>query len=101
RAAEAGNPSAMNNLGLCYRNGEGTLKDDTRAAVCFHRAALLGNANAQYNMGRCYYHGLGVPQNTEEAKQWVFKAAAQQHKNAQLFMEDNQWQMPEAPAMPQ
>ena len=85
----------MNNLGLCYRNGEGTIKDDAKAATCFHRAALLGNANAQYNLGRCYYHGLGVPQDSEQARFWVSKAAAQQHKNAILFMADNHWQMPQ------
>ena len=91
----AGNASAMNNLGLCYRNGEGTTKDDAKAAVCFQSAALQGNANAQYNLGRCFYHGLGVQQDTEQARIWVTKAAAQGHKNAKLFMEDNKWTLPQ------
>ena len=85
----------MNNLGLCYRNGEGTVKDDAKVAFCFQSAAVIGNANAQYNLGRCYYHGLGVQQDTEQAKTWVTNAAAQGHKNAQLFMEDNQWTQPQ------
>ena len=91
RAAGQGNASALNNLGLCYRNGEGVGKDDIAAAECFARAASLGNANAQYNLGRCYFHGLGVTQNSTLAEMWVGRAAAQGHANAAAFMKDHGW----------
>jgi TPR repeat protein len=92
RAADQGYAPAWNNLGLCYRNGEGVPQDEIRAAGCFRRAAELGNDSGQYNLGRCYFHGVGVIQDIEQAKFWIGKAAAQGYKNAQLFMQDNNWQ---------
>jgi hypothetical protein len=51
-AADRGNASAQNNLGVFYQNGRGgLLKDDREAARLYKLAADQGNATAQSNLG--------------------------------------------------
>ncbi len=75
RAAEAGDPKAMHNLGLDYFDGTGGQKDTTLAAEWFHRAADLGLVDSQYNLARLYEDGFGVARNPAEAYKWYLIAA--------------------------
>lgn len=54
RAAEQGYADAQYNLGVCYKNGTGTQKDEAEAVKWYRLAAEQGHADAQYNLGWCY-----------------------------------------------
>ncbi len=75
KAAEAGNPKAMNSLGYCYENAIGTAKDDEEAFDWYKKAAEAGNSIAMNNTGNCYYKGIGTHKNAERAFYWYQKAA--------------------------
>ena len=69
--------NAQNNLGLCYKNGQGVEQDYAQEAKWYRKAAEQGYAIAQYNLGVSYKKGQGVPQDTSEAIKWFKKAAEQ------------------------
>ncbi|HUO23629.1 MAG TPA: peptidoglycan-binding protein [Caulobacteraceae bacterium] len=75
RAADAGDPKAMHNLGLYYFHGDGGTKNVGLAASWFRRAADLGLVDSQYNLAQLYEEGLGVGQNPAEAYKWFLIAA--------------------------
>jgi len=75
RAAAAGDPAAMHNLGLYFYQGDGGTQDAAQAAEWFKRAALLGVRDSQYNLALLYSKGYGVPQNLTEAYKWYLVAA--------------------------
>ena len=50
RAADAGVPSAMNQLGLAYLRGEGVSEDAMQAREWFEKAAAAGDENAVKNL---------------------------------------------------
>jgi len=58
RAADAGNPSALFNLGLCYDCGNGTGKDKFKAYECYKNAAEFGLPQAKYNLALILAKGL-------------------------------------------
>jgi hypothetical protein len=76
RAAEQGDPTAQNYLGVRYENGAGVARDARSAVEWFRRAADQGFPEAQYRLGQLYKTGNGVPQSTELALIWWQKAAA-------------------------
>ena len=45
--AEAGNPTAQNQIGVMYRKGEGVARSPARAFMWFSLAAKLGDAKAK------------------------------------------------------
>ena len=63
KAAEQGNATAQNNLGILYHEGQGVAKNDRVAADWLSKAANQGNASAQYNLSELYAHGEGRPRN--------------------------------------
>src|SRR5271168_3862191 len=75
KAAEAGHPGAMNNLGASYGNGKGTPKDAAEAARWYRKAADAGLAIAMGNLGVIYENGTGVPKAAAEALRWYEMAA--------------------------
>ena len=77
RAAEMGDPEAMNSLGFYYEFGQGGLTKDTSKAVEWYRkAAEKGNPPAMNNLGCCYYDGKGgLTKDTSKAVEWYRKAA--------------------------
>ncbi|MGA0607924.1 hypothetical protein ACO2Q0_18190 [Phenylobacterium sp. VNQ135] len=77
RAAEAGEPNAMHNLGLYYFRGDGGPQDLASAAQWFRKAAEQGVVDSQYNLGLMYQSGSGVQQDPAEALKWFSLAAAQ------------------------
>jgi TPR repeat protein len=74
-AAELGDLTALNNLGVMYFAGDGVPKDPQTALGYFQQAAELGSPGAMDNLGSMYASGLGVPQSYSEAAKWYRKAA--------------------------
>ena len=85
-ASEKGDPEAQYNLGLCYFNGWGVVKDLEQAVLWYRRAAEQGDADAQNNLGVCYEKGLGVPKDLEQAVLWYRRAAEQGSERAQAAL---------------
>jgi TPR repeat protein/HJR/Mrr/RecB family endonuclease len=83
-AADHGDATAQNNLGVFYEKGRGGLsKDDQEAARLYKLAAEQGHAGAQYNLGVMYEEGRGVPRDDAAAFIWYRTAADQGHATAQ------------------
>jgi TPR repeat protein len=75
KAATAGEPGSMNNLGILFFNGLGVAKDFVEAHEWYQKAAAKGVAVAMANIGSLYVQGNGVPKNYAEALKWYGKAA--------------------------
>jgi uncharacterized protein len=60
KAAEAGNPKACLQLGLCYEAGENVGQDYGQAQALYEKAAAAGSADAIYHLGKLNQEGLGV-----------------------------------------
>lgn len=86
QAAERGDPSAQNNLGLCYLNGDGVGKDQNEAVKWFRIAAEQGDAEGQYMLGACYANGIGVIENKAEATKWWLKSAEKGNAKSQYVL---------------
>ncbi|KAH3765772.1 sel1 repeat family protein [Pelomyxa schiedti] len=82
KAADAGNASAMFNLGLCYYNGDGVDKDINKAVSLYKRAADAGNTNAMTNLGVCCDNGNGVDKDMNQAVSLYWRAADAGNTNA-------------------
>ena len=74
-AAERGDASAQNNLGVMYAMGRGVAQDHALAAHWYRLAAEQGDARAQYNLGFMYADGRGVPRDHAKAVKWYRLAA--------------------------
>ena len=83
QAASAGSASAMNNLGVLYKNGWGVAKDYAQARAWLQKGADQGDADAQYNLGVLYFNGQGVAKDYAQARAWFQKAADQGDASAQ------------------
>ncbi len=77
KLAEQGDSEAQWDMGFRYRNGEGVLQDDVKAAQWFQRAADQGHLNAQNAMGAFYWAGRGVPKDLSKSYFWSVLAANQ------------------------
>ena len=76
--------SSFFNVGLCYFEEKGTLKDYSQALVWFERAAKSGESKAYYFLGYIYLNGLSVSKDDSKALMWFIKAAKNNDTNAQL-----------------
>jgi TPR repeat protein len=75
-AADAGQPAAMNMVGVMLRDGIGTARDETGAAEWFRRAAVLRNPYSLAHLGEMYWSGRGgVERNRTEAVKLFRKSA--------------------------
>jgi len=82
-AAEGGDRDAQFSLGWLYYGGQGTERDEEKAATWFQKAAEQGHLFAQLNLGTMYETGTGVGQSDEQALKWYRKAADQGNAEAQ------------------
>ena len=83
KEANAGSASAQYNLGGCYANGDGVVKDSAKAVEWFRKAAEQGHVGAQWILGRYYDRGEGVAKDSVKAVGWYRKAAEQGNEDAQ------------------
>jgi len=88
KAATLGDPNAQFNIGLCYQEGRGIVKDVKIAVTWYRKAAAQGDAGAQNKLGDCYKGGLGVETDKEQAVVWWRAAAKQGHADAQNSLGD-------------
>ncbi len=70
KAAEQGDASSQNNLGIMYDNGQCVTQDYAKALQWFRKAAEQGDASSQNNLGNMYRSGRGVLQDYAEAHMW-------------------------------
>jgi TPR repeat protein len=60
-------PVASLNVAICFSNGWGVEKDDSKAFVWFQKATLAGASGASRRLADCYYNGTGTKKNTWKA----------------------------------
>ena len=74
KSAEAGDVTAMYNLGGCFENGDGVEQDYVAALAWYRRAADCGDVDAMNDIGDIYYFGNGVEKDYSIAQEWFEKA---------------------------
>lgn len=74
-AAQAGDPQAMNNLGVAYTLGQVVPQNFQAAFEWFTRAESRGSLEAAHNLGLAYYLGQGVELDYARAADWFTTAA--------------------------
>ena len=93
KAAAKDHAAALVSLGLCYKNGVGTGKNDIEAFGCFRRAAFLNHARAQYLLGGCYAKAIGTKYDKEQSRQWMIMAKVNGDKAATDFLSKSGWRV--------
>lgn len=80
--AFAGDAKAQHNLGVCFENGWGVIKNPMKAVEWYRKAAEQGNVRAQRSLGACYLRGWGVEMDQTEALKWFRRAEEQENAGA-------------------
>jgi len=75
KAADANDPQACLQLGLCYETGENISQDYAQARMFYEKAANGGAANAIYRLGKLHQDGLGVGPDPDLAHDLYREAA--------------------------
>ena len=70
KAADKGDSTAQDNLGVMYRDGIGVSKTPSEAAKWFELSAKQGNPQGQGNLGQLYFEGVGVNIDLSLAYAW-------------------------------
>ena len=86
KAADAGDPAALCNLGFSYQEGIGVTKDEVKAATYYQQAADAGLSYGLYNLGLCYKNGIGVPKDKIKAIKYYYLAVLKNNKRAQAAL---------------
>ena len=86
KQARKGDMISQYNVGVCYSNAAGTVKDSIQAFDWFLKSAEQGYRYAQFQVGNCYYNGVGVLEDIAMAASWYRKAADQGFDQAQIMM---------------
>mmetsp|Transcript_113151 Transcript_113151/g.205789 ORF Transcript_113151/g.205789 Transcript_113151/m.205789 type:complete len:732 (+) Transcript_113151:191-2386(+) len=87
-----GNYELLVNLGLMYLHGEGTQKNDRKAANIFQRASDAGSVVAAFNLGCMYLGGCGIKADPRKAAQLFRRAHTDINANfnlARMHLEGN------------
>lgn len=82
RAAQAGDPLAMNNMGMAYATGDGVPKDPVKARELFAKASDANSTEAMFNLALMTSEGDGGPKDEAAARSLFEKAAARDHVGA-------------------
>ena len=78
RLADTGNAQAIYNLGYMTQVGQGTVKDEKKAAQHYQDASNKGFAQASYTLAQAYHKGdLGITKNNQKYKEYLDKASKQ------------------------
>jgi hypothetical protein len=76
RAAQQGDPLAMYNLALHYKDGTNDVKRDVaQAAEWFAKSAESGSVSAMVELGEALINGRGQAQNPRRGLEWLQRAA--------------------------
>lgn len=86
RAAESGNVVAQCQLGICYENGIGVVRNEKEAAELYRIAYRQGCDLALFYLGKCYLRGVGVKQDEAEGMKLINQAASYGVEEAQSFL---------------
>lgn len=73
KSAQAGNVTALSNLGYCYYYGRSIPVDKEKAKECWTKAALMDDVCAIYKLGDMYRNG-DLPKDEKFAKNLYVKA---------------------------
>ena len=87
-AADRGHAGAMNNLGVCYKEGTGVELDFDKAFSLFVEASKGHDQYSYINLARAYTFGQGTDIDLVVAKQWCQKAINENVKGADKFMKE-------------
>ena len=74
-ASDKGDATAIYELGMCYMNGDGVVKDYKKGIELIEKSAILGNTNAMYEMGEAYFNGITFEKDPRKAFEWYMKGA--------------------------
>jgi len=88
KAAEQGHPRAQNGLGVLYRDGLGTARNDSDAVKWFRESAEIGYAFGMFNLGLMYRDGRGVARDEVEAFKWLTLASTVNYDRQAAFERD-------------
>lgn len=86
KAAEAGYPMAMSQLGQCLWLGQGGPVDLQKAHEWCRRAADKGDRRGKTLLGYFYLEGIGVPKDERAALSWLQQGAELGHAKAQFLL---------------
>lgn len=86
KAAEAGDPSAQQQIGFFYQAGIGVAADPVRAVHWYQLAAAAGLPAAKTNLGVAYFWGTGVPVDKQLAGQLFREAAEKGNGRAATYL---------------
>jgi uncharacterized protein len=86
KAAEAGDPSAQQQIGFFYQAGIGVAADPVRAVHWYQLAAAAGLPAAKTNLGVAYFWGTGVPVDKQLAIELFREAAAKGEGRAATYL---------------
>ncbi|RIB00316.1 hypothetical protein C2G38_2234770, partial [Gigaspora rosea] len=89
KAAELGNPTAMQDVSLCYYYGIGVEINYQKSFEYCKKSADLGNAMGMSNVGDHYQHGQGVDQDYNKAFKYFEKAANIGSSKSAMYNVDN------------
>ena len=92
RAAVAGIPDAITQLGICSKNGIGMQVNKTQAFELFFQAAKMDYAPAQYELAKCFAEGEGTAADQRGAFYWFNQAAMRYDPRAMLETGKRYWQ---------
>ena len=88
-AAEAGNPEAMNAIGVMAVNGWGMSKNEARGFTYVKDAAEMGYPNAQKNLAEFYEKGIRVRKNQAKANYWYSKYESHEKQELKTSNDDD------------
>ena len=80
---EAGDPAAMNVMGVLLANGYGVTKDLRAAAEYYRKSAEKGHPKGQYNWATTLKDGAAVARDERTAAEWFRRSADQGNAGAQ------------------
>lgn len=86
RAASQNDIDGIYGLGVCYKKGIGTEKNEAKAYQCFLKASEYGVLDAQFELAECYYYGKGTRMDKERALDLYLKTANLGKKEAQFMV---------------
>jgi uncharacterized protein len=85
-AANAGDATALFNMGVLHWTGQGVEQSKSKAIDYFRRAADQEDSPALFNMGILHYHGDGVDQSFGKAFNFFWRAMKQGDTDAAVSL---------------